>query len=155
MFFNYSKRDLVRRMKNAQSASSSIKLNDVYCYTNQGLNDTLSVTFSCECSDASLTGFGGDELYKIHRHEKLINQTVAFGYITERVYEASKEFKDTIFFYIDKRDGKPYVFHYPNKDWKIHPCHLCKNGSHYDPYDLVYGGPIPAKDCADNCIKQR
>ena len=155
MFFDFSKKDLLRRMEAAQHASSEIYLDEVYCGIGIGPNNTCTITLSCECSDPNLTGFGGDELYKILHKDKFINDSVAYGYITERVFFASHKFKNTIFLHFNKKEKLPYYFQYPMKDWKIHPCHTCKNGSKVDPYMLIYGGPLPAEDCADSCIKQR
>lgn len=145
----------MRRMKGAKATSSEIYLSEVYCQIGRGPNSTSTVRFYCNCSDPRLTGIGGDERYSILYKDGFINASVAYGYITERVYFASLEFKNTVFLYFDPLDRKPYHFQYPNKDWKIHPCHTCKNGSSVDPFMLIYGGPIPMDDCADVCIKQR
>jgi hypothetical protein len=156
MFFDYDKKDLLRRIKTAKSVTSEIYIDEIFCSIQlYPHNSTCSIRFSCKCTDPNLTGIGGDEKYTLMFKTDVINRKIALGFITERVYYASLTFPNSVFLYYDSVENKPYYFEFPNKDWKIHPCHTCKNNPEADPFMLIYGGPISAHDCADSCLKQR
>lgn len=99
MFFNYDKKDLLRRIKTAQSVTSEIYIDEIFCsIQSYPHNGTCSIRFSCKCTDPNLTGIGGDEKYTLMFKTNVINRKIALGFITERVYYASLAFPNSVFY---------------------------------------------------------
>jgi hypothetical protein len=99
MFFDYDKKDLLRRIKTAKSVTSEIYIDEIFCSIQlYPHNSTCSIRFSCKCTDPNLTGIGGDEKYTLMFKTDVINRKIALGFITERVYYASLTFPNSVFY---------------------------------------------------------
>jgi len=120
---------LLRKMKNAESASRDILLDKVYCSISPAPKDTYQILVRCKCLDPYLTGFGDDNLVRIYGKKGIVNLSAAFGHLSEQVSIASKIFTKTFFFL--RHEAVCYELKFPDTDWISSPermfvCSVCQ-----------------------------
>jgi hypothetical protein len=103
-------------MKRA-SESPDFFLGWIYCSVNQGPKMTFQCEVLCKCLNEEYTGLG--DRARLFAGKKFLNQSSAFGKLSEEVYLASQEFKESRF--VIHVDGRCLKLVYPDRDWRYDP----------------------------------
>jgi hypothetical protein len=144
-------------MKSVEIISSDIHLSNIYCSIQRRPKNAYGVRFSCECKDERLSidrYWGNNGIYLIYDSKDFKSQSIAYGFMSEQVYIASKYYPHSSFRYCNENSGITYCMEYPNDEWlecpKMHyECPQCTLTKTIKGSWLLIKDFIPA---CDDCL---